>query len=718
MPRLRLLALAPAVVFVVLLPFAGASGGRAQDAATPAASPASGATASGWTNWKGDAGRTGVADAGPTGQPVQLWRVQAGGPCNHPPAIVAEVVYAPCDDGVLYALDAATGTERWRFIGTALGEVTAVGDLVYVNDADVLRALDAATGQERWQVAVVGGTSAVVDDGLLVIGTGDGYLLGLDAATATERWRYQLSTTGAAHNPVLGDGIAYAGGDDPGFFAVDAASGQLLWKGDTGNDRTATAVVAEGIAYIGGSPDSGVGHLYAFDATTGVLRWTRDEPLFTPTVLDGVGYAGGTSGIVNAFDTADGAELWQAQLGGVVPNMAIADGVLYALSDGNNAVYALDAATGAQLWDFPLDGGIDGGVAVGGGVAYVGTVFGGIYAIGGTDQGTVPVATPAPATPAPSSSPAPPTASPVAGGGAEFLWQTTGGTQPFGLETFVTIAPDGRIWVADGKRSLFQIFDPDGTFVEEWGTPGSGDGELNLVADNGDGSGDIAFAPDGSFYVSDTGNRRVQHFDRERRFVAAWGEFGSGDGQFVYPSGIAVDAAGNVFVSDFLRDDVQKFDADGRFLLKFGGAGSGPGQLDGPWGLDIDPNGNVWVADPAHHRVQGWDNEGQFLTNWGEDGSLGGPTAVAFDAAGRMFVVDIEGHRVLVLTPDGQVLATWGDEGNEEGQFREVVGSIAVDGQGDVYVTSFGPTISGAPGVVQKFRLLPPLASADGTPPA
>ena len=94
---------------------------------------------------------------------------------------------------------------------------------------------------------------------MLVIGTGDGFLLGLDAATGAERWRFQVSTTGAAHNPALADGIAYVGGDDPGFFAVDAATGTLLWRGDTGDDQTATAVVAEGIAYIGGSPDGGGG---------------------------------------------------------------------------------------------------------------------------------------------------------------------------------------------------------------------------------------------------------------------------------------------------------------------------------------------------------------------------------------------------------------------------------------------------------------------------
>ena len=56
-----------------------------------------------------------------------------------------------------------------------------------------------------------------------------------------------------------------------------------------------------------------------------------------------------STGTVTAFDTADGTEHWQTQLGGVIRNIAIANGVVYALSDGNNAIYALDAATGEQL---------------------------------------------------------------------------------------------------------------------------------------------------------------------------------------------------------------------------------------------------------------------------------------------------------------------------------------------------------------------------------
>jgi outer membrane protein assembly factor BamB len=127
-------------------------------------------------------------------------------------------------------------------------------------------------------------------------------------------------------------------------------------------------------------------------------------------VRDGVGYSGGPGGTVVAFDTADGTPRWQTEVGGFVRNIAIANDVIYALSDdesaGTAAVFALDEATGAELWNFPASGSVHGGVAVDGGLAYVNTLPGGIYAIGGTDQGAV-----APTTP-PSSSPA--TAEPTA----------------------------------------------------------------------------------------------------------------------------------------------------------------------------------------------------------------------------------------------------------------------------------------------------------------
>ena len=71
----------------------------------------------------------------------------------------------------------------------------------------------------------------------------------------------------------------------------------------------------------------------------------------------------------------------------------------------------------------------------------------------------------------------------------------------------------------------------------------------------------------------------MQFFDISGRFLGKWGSRGSGDGQFAYPLGVAVDGAGNVYVADTLNNRVQVFDSNRRFLLKRGYEGAGDGQF-------------------------------------------------------------------------------------------------------------------------------------------
>ena len=97
------------------------------------------------------------------------------------------------------------------------------------------------------------------------------------------------------------------------------------------------------------------------------------------------------------------------------------------------------------------------------------------------------------------------------------------------------IAPDGNIWVIEGQLGQFAIFSPEGERIETWGSPGSGEGQFDFLAEKWNALGDIAFAPDGSFYVADSQNARIQHFDADRRFLEAWDAAGPGDGQFILP---------------------------------------------------------------------------------------------------------------------------------------------------------------------------------------
>ena len=80
-------------------------------------------------------------------------------------------------------------------------------------------------------------------------------------------------------------------------------------------------------------------------------------------------------------------------------------------------------------------------------------------------------------------------------------------------------------------------------------------------------------------------------------FITKWGSLGSGDGQFNYPNGVAIDSSGNVYVADSDNHRIQKFDSSGGFITKWGSFGSEDGQLNGPSGVAVDSSGNVYVAD-------------------------------------------------------------------------------------------------------------------------
>ena len=169
------------------------------------------------------------------------------------------------------------------------------------------------------------------------------------------------------------------------------------------------------------------------------------------------------------------------------------------------------------------------------------------------------------------------------------------------------IAPDGRIWVPANELDVFRIYDQDGNLDETWGTPGTGDGQFRFGdSTDRDGAG-IVFAPDGSFYVLDSSNFRVQRFSGDRTFLASFGEFGSGDGQFVSPLAIGLDDGGNLYVSDDGRNDVQVFTTEGTYVrtVAVGAAGdglwgSGPGWFvttrrtdDGPGVMEYHDDGTV-----------------------------------------------------------------------------------------------------------------------------
>ena len=193
-------------------------------------------------------------------------------------------------------------------------------------------------------------------------------------------------------------------------------------------------------------------------------------------------------------------------------------------------------------------------------------------------------------------------------------------------------------------------------FLGESGTYGDGEGQF--IWPTG-----IALDSQENSYITDEWMNRVSIMDREGNFLGAWGETGSGDGAFDGPAGIALDKDDNVYIVDSRNHRVQKMTKDGRFIERWGHQGGGSGEFDSPWGITIDSQGYVYVADHKNDRVQKFTPDGEFLTSFGTSGDgrgeLSRPTDVAVDPDGDVYICDWANNRVQSYAPDGRFITSF-----------------------------------------------------------
>ncbi len=117
---------------------------------------------------------------------------------------------------------------------------------------------------------------------------------------------------------------------------------------------------------------------------------------------------------------------------------------------------------------------------------------------------------------------------------------------------------------------------------------------------------------EGNVYVTDSGNNRVQKFANNGTFLRRWGGLGPGNGQFSYPSGIAVDSAGSVYVSDG-KSRIQAFTADGTYVTTINLTDVGDGLTRAVREIAIDSVDNIYLADSNTARVLKIDCSGTVL---------------------------------------------------------------------------------------------------------
>ena len=259
----------------------------------------------------------------------------------------------------------------------------------------------------------------------------------------------------------------------------------------------------------------------------------------------------------------------------------------------------------------------------------------------------------------------------------------------------LAFARNGSMYVADTRNHRILHLEPDGRLIREWGSFADGSAGPAAPGTFNEPWG-VAVGIDGSVYVSDTWNHRIQKFTATGTFISSWGTFGQGETpESLYgPRGLAVDEEGNVLVADTGNKRIVVFDRDGTYLMQFGTPGFDPGQFDEPTSVTVDSQGRVYVADAWNQRVQTflksadgfytperqWDVYGWFSR------SAENKPYIAVDAAGRVFVTDPESSRVQQFTGEGELVQVWGEFGNTLSTFG-LAGGIAVDAEGHVWVT-------------------------------
>lgn len=275
--------------------------------------------------------------------PTQVWEKSVGDGVgdfysNLHPAWQGDTVYAADRYGIVEALDAATGKQKWKvdlstrtgFFSSNIpallsGGITVEGDMLYIgSEHGKVFALNSKDGSIAWQTQVAGEALShpVVSDGLVLIHTSNGMFQALDQTTGASKWEVNLDVPALSLRgesaPAVAFGGAIVGGDNGTISAVIMNQGQMIWQQRISQPSGATEI----------------------DRLSDVDT--------SPVVVNGVVYALAYNGDLSALDLRSGQIMWKREIGGV-KNLIVDNGHIYVV-DQNDRVVALNTDGGVELW--------------------------------------------------------------------------------------------------------------------------------------------------------------------------------------------------------------------------------------------------------------------------------------------------------------------------------------------------------------------------------
>lgn len=246
----------------------------------------------------------------------------------------------------------------------------------------------------------------------------------------------------------------------------------------------------------------------------------------------------------------------------------------------------------------------------------------------------------------------------------------------------------GRVFVGRREPPALLVYDRDGTYLDTWGDDLLANPHLLWV----DGQDQV--------YVADTDDHTIRCFDPQGTLIRTWGTPGAPgapDQPFNRPTKAMHGPSGDLYVSDgYGQFRIHRISPSGDLLTSWGAEGTGPGEFALPHSLWVDSRERVWVADRQNDRIQRFDGEGRYLDEWTD---LEKPMDIFITPDDAVFVVEGP-SRVSIFDLEGSLLARWGEDGSAPGQFADAPHSIWIDDEGSLYIGE----VATLHDRVQKFR--------------
>ncbi len=263
------------------------------------------------------------------------------------------------------------------------------------------------------------------------------------------------------------------------------------------------------------------------------------------------------------------------------------------------------------------------------------------------------------------------------------------GSQGTGRAQFMTVAGisvdrEGKVYVADTKRGLVQVFFPEGKGSDGWPEKSPPPTTIEWLGEISAKANKIYSKSRGTLYAVNEKEKSIIVIENDKVVKTL-------KVPECRPVSVAVDHEGFLWVVEKAKKRLLKLDENGKILLSVGSSGSKEGYFSGPTDIAISKKGIIYVADRGNKRVQAFNTDGIFLSIIGRQGTQGlmeSPVAITLDSDDALYVLDDHKKTVSLYSHDGRMLMEFGGKSEVRCQFDDPV-SIAVTGN-EVFVLDAG----------------------------